>query len=366
MMGSAFIGLIAAAPLGAAAGEVKVGAILSAEGIFSSLGGPERQGIELAVAELNAAGGVAGKQFEIQIYDDGGDQAKAGQLANRLIFQDQVSAVFGPSITPTAEIVAPILEQNGVLMIGFVAQNYLWRDTQNVFMSLPSDRINAEAMVGHARENGAKNIAVAFSNVPYGVSGNKFISEVAAEQGLTVVASEKWGETDFDFTSQAGRLKEAKPDAILIWGSCAAADGQLIKALGEAGIGATLVGNLCIPSPQTAEIAGKSAEGAVSFSVIDYAKPDAETKAFIDAYKAKFGKIPVPFAATSYDAVKLWAKAVERAGGKTDSKAVAKAMIGLSHKGVSGQFNTTADDHVGLAREAYKPIVLKGGAWVSP
>ena len=349
-----------------AADTVKAGVILSIEGIFSSIGVPERQGIELAVEQLNAAGGVGGKQIELVVYDDGGDQVKAVQLANRLIYQDKVEVSFGPTVTPTGEMITPVFEQNGVLMIGFIAQEYVWRDTSFVFMSLPSDAINAEAMVLHAKRSAnAANIAVAYANVPYGVNGNKFIRKMAEKHGLNVIAEEKWGETDIDFTAQANRLKGQSPDAILLWGSCAVADAQFIKALREAGENAPLIGNLCIPSPHTAEIAGKAAEGAVAFSVVDYANPDAETLAFLQAFNEKFGNYPIPFAATSYDGVYLWAKAVERAAGKTDSDSVAAAMIGVEHKGVSGQYHITEDNHHGMSAEAYKPIVLRDGQWVS-
>lgn len=359
-------GLVVGGGVAAAAETVKVGAILSIEGIFSSLGGPERDGIILAIEELNAAGGVAGKQIELIVYDDGGDQARAAQLANRLIFQDRVPVAFGPSITPTAEMVSPIFEQNEVLMIGFVAQDYTWEGTKYIFMSLPSDAINAEAMVRYAvGDLDAKRIAVVYANVPYGVNGRKFIAESAQAHGVEIAASERWGETDLDFTSQAGRVRAASPDAILIWGSCAAADAQMIKALREAGENAPLVGNLCIPSPQTAEIAGEAAEGTIAFSVLDYANPDAQAKPFLEAFQARFGNMPIPFAATSYDGVGLWAAAVERAGGKTDASSVAEAMIGLEYKGVSGSFHITEDNHHGLSAQAYKPIVLQNGQWAS-
>ncbi|MEQ8346857.1 MAG: ABC transporter substrate-binding protein [Sneathiellaceae bacterium] len=350
----------------AAEESVKAGAILSIEGIFSSLGGPERDGIMLAVEQLNAAGGVAGKQIDLIVYDDGGDQARAAQLANRLIFQDQVPVSFGPSITPTAEMIAPIFEQNDVVMIGFVAQDYTWEGTNHIFMSLPSDAINAEAMVRHAAEaNGAKKIAVAYANVPYGVNGRKFIEESAKRHGIEIATAERWGESDLDFTSQAGRVRAASPEAILIWGSCAAADAQMIKALREAGENAPIIGNLCIPSPQTAEIAGAAAEGTVAFSVLNYAKPDAEAKAFLEAFQARFGGMPIPFAATAYDGVGLWAAAVEKAGGKTDPASVAEAMIGLQYKGVSGTYHITEDNHHGMTADAYKPIMLQNGQWTS-
>src|SRR5580704_15504218 len=107
-----------------AADVVKLGGIYSIEGVFAAVGGAERNAAVLAVEQMNEAGGIGGKHVDMTIYDDGGDQAKAVQLANRLIFQDKVSAAFGPTITPTGEMIAPVYEQNKMLEIGVVAQEY--------------------------------------------------------------------------------------------------------------------------------------------------------------------------------------------------------------------------------------------------
>ena len=163
----------------ALAEDVKVGAVYSIEGIFSAIGGPERDGALLAVDQLNQAGGVGGKHVDLTIYDDGGDQAKAVQLANRLIFQDKVTAAFGPTVTPTGEMIAPVYEQNKVVEIGVIAQDYLWKDTQYIFMSIPTDAVLVEAMLNHTKKTGAKKIAIAYADVPYGVSGAKLIRQGA-------------------------------------------------------------------------------------------------------------------------------------------------------------------------------------------
>ena len=200
-----------------AADEIKLGGIYSIEGIFSAVGGPERDGALLAVEQLNQAGGSGGKQINMTIYDDGGDQAKAVQLANRLIFQDKVSAAFGPTITPTGEMIAPVFEQNKVLEIGVVAQDYLWRDTQYVFMSIPTDAVLVEAMVNYARKIGAKKLAIAYADVPYGAGGAKLMRQGIKAAGIELVGDTKWGENDIDFTPEANQLHAAKADAILVW-----------------------------------------------------------------------------------------------------------------------------------------------------
>jgi branched-chain amino acid transport system substrate-binding protein len=348
-----------------AADEVKVGAVLSIEGIFSAIGVPEREGVQLAVDHLNQAGGVGGKHINLTIYDDGGDQAKSVQLSNRLIFQDKVVAAFGPTVTPTGEMIAPVFEQNKVVEIGYVAQDYLWKDTQFIFMSIPTDAVLVEAMLGYAKKIGAKKIAIAYADVPYGVSGAKLMRQGAKNAGLDLVGDVKWGEGDIDFTPAANQLRSNKADAILTWGSCAVADAQVLKALRDTGDATPLIGNICMPLPTTAQVVGKGAEGAVSFSLLDYSKPSAPAAAFLAAYSEKYKHPPSPFAAAAYDGVQLWARAVARAGGKTDPESVAAAMIGLTYEGVIGNFKITKDNHTGLDAAAYKAIVLKNGNWTT-
>jgi len=349
----------------AAAEDVTIGGIYSIEGIFGAFGGSERDGALLAVEQLNKAGGVGGKHIEITIYDDGGDQAKAVQLANRLIFQDKVSAVFGPTITPTSEMVAPMFEENKVLEIGLVSEDYLWKDTRYVFMSTPTDAVLAQGMVNYARKIDAKKIAIAYANVPYGVSGAKEMRQAANNAGIELVGDVKWGEGDIDFTPAANQLHAAKADAILVWGSCNVSDAQALKALRDTGDATPFIGNLCLSLPSTAQIMGKGAEGAVSFSLLDYSNPSPQAGAFLAAYSAKFKRSPLPIAAAAYDGVQLWAQAVRRAGGKTDSDAVAAAMIGLDYDGVTGHFHMTGNNHAVQDASAYKAIVLKNGIWIT-
>jgi branched-chain amino acid transport system substrate-binding protein len=359
VVGVSFIGA------GAADNTVKLGGIYSIEGVFAAIGGAERNAALLAVEQMNQAGGIGGKHVDMTIYDDGGDQAKAVQLANRLIFQDKVSAAFGPTITPTGEMIAPVYEQNKMLQIGVVAQDYIWKDTQYIFMSVPTDAVLVEAMLNYAKKIGAKKIAVGFSDVPYGVSGAKLIRAGIKTAGLELVGETKWGENDIDFTPEANQLRALKADVILIWDSCAISDAQMVKALRDTGDTTPLVGNICMPLPHLAQIAGKGAEGSVSFSLLDYAHPSKPAAAFIAAYSAKYGSPPNPFAAAAYDGLKVWQNAVTRAGGKTDPESVAAATFGLEYEGVIGNFKITKENHTGLDASSYKPIILKDGNWTT-
>ena len=230
-------------------------------------------------------------------------------------------------------------------------------------MSIPTDAVLAEAMLNYARKIGAKKIAIAVADVPYGASGAKLIRQGAKTAGIEVVSDIKWGEADIDFTPEANQLHASKADAVLVWDSCAISDAQMIKALRDTGDTTPIIGNICLPLPHFAQIVGKGAEGAVSFSLLDYSKPSPTAAAFLAAYSGKYKHGPSPFAAAAYDGVHLWSRAVARAGGKTDPDSVAAAMFGLEYDGVVGHFKITKENHTGLDASAYKPIILKDGNW---
>ena len=137
----------------------------------------------------------------------------------------------------------------------------------------------------------------------------------------------------------------------------------MVKALRDTGDTTPLVGNICLALPHLAQIAGKGAEGSVSFSLVDYEHPSAPAAAFIAAYTAKYKTPPNPFAAAAYDGLQMWKRAVDRAGGKTDPEAVAAAMFGLDFEGVIGHFKVTKENHTGLDMSSYKAIILKDGNW---
>ena len=151
----------------------------------------------------------------------------------------------------------------------------------------------------------------------------------------------------------------------MAWGSCAVADAQVVKALRDTGDVTPIIGNICFALPTIAQVAGKGAEGTISFSLIDYSNPSAAAAAFLSAFSAKYKHGASPFAAAAYDGVQLWSRAVARAGGKTDSTSVAAAMIGLDYDGTIGHFKVTKDNHTGLDTSAYKVIVLKNGNWTT-
>jgi len=344
---------------------IKVGLNLAVAGVFAPLGDGQKKGFDLAIAEINAKGGVLGKKIDVIFYENEGDQAKGEQLANRMIHRDKVVAHFGPNITPVYQVVAPLLEQNKIFNLGFCAQTYLWEGTSYIWVSVPAQITNAEAMVRWAKDKlKVKTVGILYANAPYGVDGNKFLQQWIKKLDLKLLMSDRWGETDFEFTPQVTKVIKANPEAMFIWGSAANADALVVKQLRAAGYKGSMIGDIALTMPHFFEIAGGAMEGLYSFSWMHYDNPSPMQKKFLDAYKTKYNEFAPPLAVCSYDAPYIFKAAAERAN-STDPQKVAKAIVGLKYSGVSGAYSYSANNHNGLSVKDYKPMQVKGLKWTS-
>jgi len=206
--------------------------------------------------------------------------------------------------------------------------------------------------------------ALLYANVPYGQNGRRYLGDAATRQGVSIVAEDKWDEQGFSFTPQIGRVVGAHPQAILVWGSAASADGLVIKQLRAAGWRGPIIGDIAIALPAIFATAGaENLEGVYSFSWLDYDAPDAETRAFIDAYRSRHGEPPPVLATAAWDGLFLYKAAVERAQ-DFDPERVAQALEHLEYKGVAGHYRFSSENHTGFGADAYRVIQARHGRFV--
>lgn len=346
-------------------GPVKVGALLSLKGAYGAVGVPERDALQLAVDQINKAGGILGHKIGLTVYDDEGAQATAQQLAQRLVDSDHVQMAIGPGITALASVASPVFEKNKVLNFALTAQASLWQGQQYIWSSVPVDDLMAEAMVSYAKThaNGGK-VAAAYSGVQYGVHGNDLVKAALTKNSMTPAADEKWSDQDINFTPVVDRLVAGHPSAIILWGSGAPADAQMVKALRQGGYTGLLVGNTAYVNQQLVSIAGPAADSFVGVSLIPWGNPQGDVKAFIDAYQQRFGRLPTAQAAYSYDAIYRYKAAAEKAR-STDPAKVAQALgNGLDFTSIQGTFHIDSQNHVGAdSPDIYKAITVKSGSW---
>lgn len=349
-------------------GKVELGALLSLKGVYGAVGVPERNALKLGIKQINEDGGILGRKIHLTLYDDEGNQATAQQLAHRLAESDQVDAVIGPGITAIASVASPIFEKDKVLSIALTAQESLWKGKKYTFSAVPTDNLMAEAMLKYAKKKASgKKVAVGYSSVEYGVHGNDLILAELKKRGIKPTADEKWADEDVNFTPVVNRMLAGDPDSILLWGSGAPADAQMVKALRNAGYKGAIVGNTAYVNRQLMKVAGKSAESFIGISLIRWGNPQGKTKEFINNYKKRFGKLPTSQAAYTYDAIHRYKTAAEKAG-STDPTKVAKTMrSGLNFTSVQGKFHIDAENHVGTDDPfIYKPVIVRDGQWEQP
>lgn len=342
-----------------------IGVLNSMTGAVGAVGQQEHRGMEVAVEEINAAGGVKGRKLKLKTEDDQGSVNLTTAGFKKLATDAKVPVVIGPGITANAMASAPLAEQYGVTQVLLVAQPHIANGKKHVFgVPLPG-KANSQAMVEYAKSKGVKKAAIIWANTPYGQEGNKDVTAFAKEAGIEIVNSEGFDTGKFDFTSQASKSAAAKPDAIFLYGGGGSADSLLLKAVVNTGFDGHIIGDLAFSTPTVPDTAGAAADKVVSLTPVNYGDPDAETKKFLDAYQAKYNEGASVLSAYAYVAVKMVAAAIEKADAY-EGKALAEAIQSLNFESIIGKLEYTDEYHGGPNADAFKPVTFKGGEFAAP
>lgn len=350
---------------GSASTPYAIGVLNSTTGALGAIGQQETQGIDLAVSELNAAGGVNGHPLKTETVDDQGSVNLSTAAFKKLATSDKVAAIIGPGVSATAKAVAPLADQYGVAQILIIAQPEVANGTKNVFEVPPPGFANAQAMVGFAKSNGVKTAGLIYANNPYGQAGMTDITDAAGKQGVTLQSSDSWDPAKFDFTAQVSKVTAGNPDAVFLYGSGGTSDALLLKATRAGGYKGKVIGDLTYSTSTIPAAAGDAANSVVALTAVNYGSPSADEQKLFDSFKAKYGALPTVLSVYSYTAVKLVAAGMAKAG-KYDGNAIAKAIEGLQFPSTVGQFAYTPDYHAGPGATAFKPVSFKDGTYTTP
>jgi branched-chain amino acid transport system substrate-binding protein len=343
-----------------AAEPVPVGAIEILSGPNAAYGVAIKAGLELALEEINAKGGVP---IALTVEDSAGNKDQAINAARKLIGRDKVVAIIGPTLSNEMFAVGPVTNERKVPTIGTSTTAngitdigpYIWRT------SLPeADVIPVTLKAAQAR--GVKTIALMYANDDaFSKSGFDVMKAAAEKAGLKILTIETFGSKDTDFSAQLTKIKALKPDAVGISALVEPVSGVLLAAR-QLGFGpeTLFIGGNGSNSPKLGEIAGKAADGLIVGSPWFIGKPDAKNQAFVAAFKKKYGKEPDQFAAQAYDAMYIVADAV-KAGG-ADSEKINAALAKTDYTGVTGPFRFT-DHRDPASTEGVVVLVMEGGAF---
>jgi branched-chain amino acid transport system substrate-binding protein len=331
---------------------VPVGVVFSQTAGAAVYGVSQTAAVELAAEELNAEGGVT---YDLIIEDDATDPAQGITAYERLIEQEQVSILIGPTLSNVFFSAGPVAQEFGVPALGVSTTadgiteigDYIFRDSLTEAQVIPNT-------VAEATENlGLERVALLYSdNDAFTVSGFEIFEQAVEEQGLEVTSTETFATGDTDFSAQLTAVANNEPDALFV-SALAEEAALLLTQARDLGLDVPVVGGNGFNSPAIIDQAGEAAEGVIVGAAWNAAADDEANEAFKSAYEEATGRAPDQFAAQAYTGMKLIARAVESAC-SADRDAIRDAMEGL--QGVDtilGEFSFTDGrdaDHTGVTQ----------------
>ncbi|MEH7125714.1 ABC transporter substrate-binding protein [Bacillus sp. JJ1532] len=314
---------------------IKIGANLELSGGVASYGSGIASGVELAVEEINAAGGVDGKKIELVKVDNKSDAAEATNAAIKLTSQDKVTAIIGAATSGNTVAQAQIANDNKTVLISpsGTSPTVTVREDGSVnefvfrtaFIDPFQGTVAANFALNDAKVKNAAIFADNASDYAKGLAAS--FKETFEAAGGTIVSEESYVAKDTDFRSTLTRIKASNPEFIFIPGYYEEV-GLIVKQAREMGITVPLMGADGWDSPKLVELAGADALNN-TFIINHYSAedPDATIQKFVKAYGDKnSGKSPDAFNALGYDTVYLLVDAMKRAGTTSDSEKIKDAL----------------------------------------
>ena len=360
---------LVAAPLQAAE-TIKVGTFLAVTGPASFLGDPELKTLQMYVDEINAEGGLMGRQIELVHYDSGANPKKAVDFVKRLIQRDKVDVIVGGSASGETMAVTPQVEKAGIPFISLAGSIKIVQPVKKwVFKTPHTDRMAAAKIYEDMNKRGIKKVALISGSGGFDKSGRAQSLDLAPEYGITIVADETYGGKDTDMTAQLTKIRATDAEAILNFGF-GTGPAIVTKNIRQLGITVPLYQSHGVASKKYIELAGDAANGvrlpASALLVADKLPDSDPQKAVLMVYKTKYeakhGSVST-FGGHAYDGLMIAVEAIKRAG-STDKEAVrAEIEKTTNFIGADGIYNMSASDHLGLDEASFVMVEVSNGGW---
>ena len=368
------LALIATAA-GPALAQVKIGVVSSATGPTALVGIPQKNTVALLPTK------IGNLTVEYISRDDASDPTNSVTEIKKLISEQNIDALIGPSGSPNAVGVIQFIAEAGVPMLAPVGTAAvvlpMTEPKKWVFKTTQNDDIIARALVGHMVKAKVKTLGLIALNDPYGENWVKVVGELATKNDIRIVATERYLRTDTSVTAQSLKLLSVNPDAVLV----AAAGGPTVlphTTLVDQGYKGQIYQTHGAALPDFLKLGGKKVEGAILAASLMLVLPEiADTNPskkmasdYIAAYEKLNGSKPATFGANVYDAGLLLQRAIPIAAqkakpGTKEFRAALRDALEQTKELVAtqGVYTMTAADHSGFDDRGRELIVVKDGAW---
>ncbi len=344
----------------ALAENIKIGFNVPLTGFAASDGESAKNGAELAVEQINAAGGINGDMLELVIYDDQASPKEAVPIAQKLIEKDGVVAGISGSYSGSTRAAAGIFQEAGIPYISaYAIHPDITRAGDYVFRTSFVGEVQGRAGAKLAGESlGFKRAVIVTLKNDFGQSLAAGFKEAAGKFGVNIVAEYEYSIKDRQFGPIVSKIRADNPDVIYATGYFFTA-GPLVNQLRAAGIKTTVIGQEGYDSQKFIDIAGPASEGTIITTSLNRDSSASETQDFITTFEKRSGNKADMVAASAHTAVKVLAAALKRSG-SSDSAAIRNAIANTNLTASTGQISF---NDLGEVQKSVQVQIVKNGDW---
>jgi len=353
------VALMVIKPWAPSSTTINFGATFPLTGEVASYGQKAKRGIELAVAEQNAKGGLIGRQIAIDFQDDRNDSQEAVSIMTRFATIDKLPVVFGSAGSTVTLAITPLATRYQVVLVSPVSSSSKLSAEGGPFFfrTVPSDDLQAEVLSKWVYDSGARRVAVVFTNNSWGKPLAEGFQQGFEKLGGKVVATpEGVAEGASDFRGVITKLMGAEPLDAIVSPTYPKEGGVFVKQAKELGLNVPLFGGDNWGSPEFRTVAGNAAEGVRYTAPSEGRSP--EFTDFAKRYQTKYGEEPDVFGGYAFDAATAVFRATETAGSAEATK-IRDALRKVSFVGVSGDISFRENGDI--QTQAFGKKEIKGG-----
>lgn len=351
---------------------IKVGAILAVTGGASFLGAPEEKTITMLTEQINAEGGVNGKQIELIVKDSQGSPEKAISFAKQLIEEERVLAIIGPSTSGETMNIKGICEEGETILLSCAAAEAIVDPVADyVFKTPQKDSYAAIWIYRTMQAMNISRIGVVAGNTGFGNAGKGQLEKYAPEHGIDIAIAEVYDRSATDLTGVLTKVQANDVQAVVNW-SIVPAQSIIPKNMRQLGMDVPLFQSHGFGNIKYVEAAGKAAEGIIFPAgrlliaerlPDDHPQKDVLVK-YKNDYESRYNEDVSTFGGHAYDAFMILVQAVRDAG-TTDREMVRQAIESMTgFVGTGGIFNFSPQDHNGLDLSSFEMLTVENGQFV--
>ncbi len=334
-------------------GPIKVALVDAQSGQSSSLGGWELQGVNLAIKQANAKGGVDGRKIQLTVYDDAGDPTTGTNLATKISTDGNIF-MFGTAESGVAIAMAPILKSEGIPFITSGTSPALPAlNDSMLFLNSPSSAVFDTSIATYLKSKNLTKVAMISNNGAYGAGEHSAFTAALKANGVTPLTDQIVTPTQTDFSAALQAIRDTNPQVIFI-GAEEVESGLIAKQARQLGINAVFAGSSPMSTPLFVNTAGKDvASGSIVATPYFGNDYNAQTKAFAKAFQNEYSVAPELHGAKAYDGANIVIQALKNSKVATGQK-LADAIRAVKYKGLVGDFSFDAQGlgvhtvHIGL------------------